>query len=159
MSSDHETDSSIENIKSWEVESSSSIEEFDDYSKALDLFNIKSDLGEETILYEIQKSKIDGSIIKKIPILNIKQSKKRKEELEKKRPTQSPNLQQQKQATSQNKSKPQDIKYRIVILVIIIVAFLILLYVLSQLVTSSDTLNPHFSLAQLKNNSDFSLIA
>lgn len=80
MSSNHETDSSIENIKSWEVESSSSIEEFDDYSKALDLFNIKSDLGEETILYEIQKSKIDGSIIKKIPILNIKQSKKRKEE-------------------------------------------------------------------------------
>ena len=159
MSSDHETDSSIENIKSWEVESSSSIEEFDDYSKALDLFNIKSDLGEETILYENQKSKIDGSIIKKIPILNIKQSKKRKEELEKKRPTQSPNLQQQKQATSQNKSKPQDIKYRIVILVIIIVAFLILLYVLSQLVTSSDTLNAHFSLAQLKNNSDFSLIA
>jgi hypothetical protein len=159
MSSDHETDSSIENIKSWEVESSSSIEEFDDYSKALDLFNIKSDLGEETILYEIQKSKIDGSIIKKIPILNIKQSKKRKEELEKKRPTQSPNLQQQKQATSQNKSKPQDIKYRIVILVIIIVAFLILLYVLSQLVTSSDTLNAHFSLVQLRNNSDFSLIA
>lgn len=159
MSSDHETDSSIENIKSWEVESSSSIEEFDDYSKALDLFNIKSVLGEETILYEIQKSKIDGSIIKKIPILNIKQSKKRKEELEKKRPTQSPNLQQQKQATSQNKSKPQDIKYRIVILVIIIVAFLILLYVLSQLVTSSDTLNAHFSLVQLKNNSDFSLIA
>jgi hypothetical protein len=159
MSSDHETDSSIENNKSWEVESSSSIEEFDDYSKALDLFNIKSDLGEETILYEIQKSKIDGSIIKKIPILNIKQSKKRKEELEKKRPTQSPNLQQQKQATSQNKSKPQDIKYRIVILVIIIVAFLILLYVLSQLVTSSDTLNAHFSLVQLKNNSDFSLIA
>lgn len=159
MSSDHETDSSIENIKSWEVESSSSIEEFDDYSKALDLFNIKSDLGEETILYEIQKSKIDGSIIKKIPILNIKQSKKRKEELEKKRPTQSPNLQQQKQATSHNKSKPQDIKYRIVILVIIIVAFLILLYVLSQLVISSDTLNAHFSLVQLKNNSDFSLIA
>ena len=58
MSSDHETDSSIENIKSWEVESSSSVEEFDDYSKALDLFNIKSDQDEEPILYEIQKSKI-----------------------------------------------------------------------------------------------------
>ena len=159
MSSDHETDSSIENNKSWEVESSSSIEEFEDYSKALDLFNIKSDQDEETILYEIQKSKIDGSIIKRIPILNIKQSKKRKEELEKKRQTQSPNLQQQKQATSQNKNKPQDIKFRIVILGIIIVAFLILLYVLSQLVISSDTLNAHFSLGQLKNNSNFSLIA
>jgi hypothetical protein len=159
MSSDHETDSSVENIKSWEVESLSSVEEFDDYSKALDLFNIKSDQDEEPILYEIQKSKISGSIIKRIPILNIKQSKKRKEELEKKKlPPQSPNQEQQKKTISQTKNKPQSIKYRIVILVIIIVAFLILLYVLSQLVTSSDTLNAHFSLGQLKKNSDISLI-
>lgn len=159
MSSDHETDSSIENIKSWEVESSSSVEEFDDYSKALDLFNIKSDQDEEPILYEIQKSKINGSILKRIPILNIKQSKKRKEELEKKVAIQPTKLQQQKQAISTNKNKPQDIKYRIVILVIIIVAFLILLYVLSQLVISSDTLNAHFSLGPIKKSSDFSLIA
>jgi ABC-type Na+ efflux pump permease subunit len=159
MSSDHETDSSIENIKSWEVESSSSVEEFDDYSKALDLFNIKSDQDEEPILYEIQKSKINGSILKRIPILNIKQSKKRKEELEKKAATPPPKLQQQKQATSTNKNKPQDIKFRIVILVIIIVAFLILLYVLSQLVMSSDTLNAHFSLGPIKKSSDFCLIA
>jgi len=159
MSSDHETDSSIENIKSWEVESLSSVEEFDDYSKALDLFNIKSDQDEEPILYEIQKSKINGSILKRIPILNIKQSKKRKEELEKKVAIQPTKLQQQKQAISTNKNKPQDIKYRIVILVIIIVAFLILLYVLSQLVISSDTLNAHFSLGPIKKDSDFSLIA
>ena len=159
MSSDHETDSSVENIKSWEVESSSSVEEFDDYSKALDLFNIKSDQDEEPILYEIQKSKINGSILKRIPILNIKQSKKRKEELEKKVAIQPTKLQQQKQAISTNKNKPQDIKYRIVILVIIIVAFLILLYVLSQLVISSDTLNAHFSLGPIKKSSDFSLIA
>lgn len=158
MSSDHETDSSVENIKSWEVESSSSVEEFDDYSKALDLFNIKSDQDEEPILYEIQKSKINGSILKRIPILNIKQSKKRKEELEKKAIKQPPKLQQQKQATSANKNKPQDIKFRIVFLVIIIVAFLILLYVLSQLVISSDTLSAHFSLGPLKKSSDFSLI-
>lgn len=159
MSSDHETDSSIENIKSWEVESSSSVEEFDDYSKALDLFNIKSDQDEEPILYEIQKSKINGSILKRIPILNIKQSKKRKEELEKKVATQPTKLQQQKQAISTNKNKPQDIKFRIVILVIIIVAFLILLYVLSQLVISSDTLNAHFSLGPIKKSGDFSVIA
>jgi hypothetical protein len=159
MSSDHETDSSIENIKSWEVESSSLVEEFDDYSKALDLFNIKSDQDEEPILYEIQKSKINGSILKRIPILNIKQSKKRKEELEEKVAIQPTKLQQQKQAISTNKNKPQDIKYRIVILVIIIVAFLILLYVLSQLVISSDTLNAHFSLGPIKKDSDFSLIA
>ena len=157
MSSNHETDSSVENIKSWEVEWSSSVEEFDDYSKALDLFNIKSDQDEDVILYEIQKSRIKGSIIKRIPILNTKQSKKRKEELEIKRSTKKSTLPQQNQSPIQNKNKPQDIKYRIVILIIIIVAFLILLYVLSQLVVSSDTLNAHFSLGQLKRNSDFPL--
>ena len=99
MSANHETDSTIENIKSWEVEWSSSVEEFDDYSKALDLFNLKSNQGEETILYEIQKSKLDGSIVKKIPILNTKQSKKRKEELEKQSQKQIP---QQKKTTSSN---------------------------------------------------------
>ncbi|HVP81759.1 MAG TPA: hypothetical protein VMS35_01850 [Nitrososphaeraceae archaeon] len=163
MSSNHESDSSVENIKSWEVESPLSIEEFDDYSKALDLFNIKSDQDEDIILYEVQKSTINGSVIKRVPILNTKQSKKRKEELEKKRLAQNRNVQQQqqqKQAPTQNKNKPQDIKYRIVILVIIIVAFLILLYVLSQLVTSSDTLNAHYSLDhQLKTSGDFTSIA
>jgi uncharacterized membrane protein len=151
MSANHETDSTVENIKSWEVEWSSSVEEFDDYSKALDLFNVKSNQGEDTILYEIQKSKLDGSIVKRIPILNTKQSKKRKEELEKK--SQNPIHQQKKQqAPIQNKNKIGDIKYRIIILVIIVIAFLILLYVLSQLVTSSNTLDSHFLLDFFINN-------
>ena len=159
MSANHETDSTVENIKSWEVEWSSSVEEFDDYSKALDLFNVKSNQGEDTILYEIQKSKLDGSIVKRIPILNTKQSKKRKEELEKK--SQNPIHQQKKQqAPIQNKNKIGDIKYRIIILVIIVIAFLILLYVLSQLVTSSNTLDSHFSLDYfINNNMDFDLFS
>src|ERR671913_1018298 len=159
MSANHETDSAVENIKSWEVEWSSSIKEFDDYSKALDLFNLKSNQGEDTILYEIQKSKLDGSIVKRIPILNTKQSKKRKEELEKK--SQNPIHQQKKQqAPIQNKNKIGDIKYRIIILVIIVIAFLILLYVLSQLVTSSNTLDSHFLLDYfINNNMDFDLFS
>lgn len=145
MSTNHETDSAVEDIKSWEVELSSSIEEFDEYSKALDLFNLKSNEGEDVILYEIKKSKLDGSILKRIPILNTKQSKKRKEELEKK--SQKQIHHQKKQETqTQNKNKFSDIKYRIIILVIIVIAFLILLYVLSQLVTSSNTLDSHFLL-------------
>jgi len=157
MSANHETDSAVENIKSWEVEWSSSVEEFDDYSRALDLFNVKSNQGEDTILYEIQKSKLDGSIVKRIPILNTRQSKKRKEELEKK--SQNPIHQQKKQqAPIQNKNKIGDIKYRIIILVIIVIAFLILLYVLSQLVTSSNTLDSHFLLDYvINNNIDFDL--
>ena len=159
MSANHETDSTVENIKSWEVEWSSSVEEFDDYSKALDLFNLKSNQGEDTILYEIQKSKLDGSIVKRIPILNTKQSKKRKEELEKKNQNLIP--QQKKQhAPIQNKNKIGDIKYRIIILVIIVIAFIILLYVLSQLVTSSNTLDSHFLLDYFINNSiDFHLLS
>jgi mRNA-degrading endonuclease RelE of RelBE toxin-antitoxin system len=159
MSANHETDSTVENIKSWEVEWSSSVEEFDDYSKALDLFNVKSNQGEDTILYEIQKSKLNGSIVKRIPILNTKQSKKRKEELEKK--SQNPIHQQKKQqAPIQNKNKIGDIKYRIIILVIIVIAFLILLYVLSQLVTSSNTLDSHFLLDYfINNNMDFDLFS
>ena len=159
MSANHETDSAVENIKSWEVEWSSSVEEFDDYSKALDLFNVKSNQGEDTILYEIQKSKLDGSIVKRIPILNTRQSKKRKEELEKK--SQNPIHQQKKQqAPIQNKNKIGDIKYRIIILVIIVIAFLILLYVLSQLVTSSNTLDSHFLLDYfINNNIDFHLLS
>ena len=159
MSANHETDSTVENIKSWEVEWSSSVEEFDDYMKALDLFNVKSNQGEDTILYEIQKSKLDGSIVKRIPILNTKQSKKRKEELEKK--SQNPIHQQKKQqAPIQNKNKIGDIKYRIIILVIIVIAFLILLYVLSQLVTSSNTLDSHFLLDYfINNNIDFSYLS
>jgi hypothetical protein len=158
MSANHETDSAVENIKSWEVEWSSSIEEFDDYSKALDLFNLKSNQGEDTILYEIQKSKLDGSIVKRIPILNTKQSKKRKEELEKKNQNLIP--QKKQHAPIQNKNKIGDIKYRIIILVIIVIAFIILLYVLSQLVTSSNTLDSHFLLNYLINNSiDFHLLS
>jgi hypothetical protein len=155
MSTNHETDSAVEDIKSWEVELSSSIEEFNDYSKALDLFNLKSNEGEDVILYEIKKSKLDGSIIKRIPILNTKQSKKRKEELEKKSQKQIHHQKKQEtqtQTQNKNKNKFSDIKYRIIILVIIVIAFLILLYVLSQLVTSSNTLDSHFLLDFFINN-------
>jgi hypothetical protein len=153
MSTNHETDSAVEDIKSWEVELSSSIEEFNDYSKALDLFNLKSNEGEDVILYEIKKSKLDGSIIKRIPILNTKQSKKRKEELEKKSQKQIHHQKKQEtQTQNKNKNKFSDIKYRIIILVIIVIAFLILLYVLSQLVTSSNTLDSHFILDFFINN-------
>ena len=152
MSANHETDSEIENIKTWEVEWSLSVEEFDDYSQALDLFNLKSNQGEDAILYEIQKSKKDGSLVKKIPILNTKQSKKRKEELEKRNQKKIHQQKNQQQIPTQNKNKLGDIKYRIIILVIIVVAFLILLYVLSQLVTTSSKLNTHLIISLIFDN-------
>ena len=44
--------------------------ELPNYEEALELFNQRSKEGKNLILYEIHKSKIDGSIVKKVPVLN-----------------------------------------------------------------------------------------
>ena len=44
--------------------------ELSNYEEALELFNQRSKEGKNLILYEIHKSKIDGSIGKKVPVLN-----------------------------------------------------------------------------------------
>ncbi len=49
---------------------SSSTIELSSYEEALELFNQRSKEGKNIILYEIHKSKIDGSIAKKVPVLN-----------------------------------------------------------------------------------------
>ena len=52
----------------------------DSFVKAVELFNEKSQGVGDAVLYETQKSGSDGSILKKIPILNSKKAKKRKED-------------------------------------------------------------------------------
>ena len=69
--------------KTWIIEwtsglTKSSHEEKNDYVKAVELFNEKSQGVGDAVLYELQKSGSDGSILKKIPILNSKKAKKRK---------------------------------------------------------------------------------
>jgi hypothetical protein len=144
MSLDRKEDSN-EHVKSWMVEWGKIIEEFKDYSKALELFDSKS--SEDVILYEVQRTLSDGSIVKKIPILNTKKSRKRMEELDKKRQKEIQNLKKEEQIKKQNdvpqKNRIQDIKYRIIFLIVVVIAFFILLYILSQLVASSDTLHSH----------------
>jgi hypothetical protein len=83
----------------------------------------------------------EGSIVKKIPILNTKKSRKRMEELDKKRQKEIP-----------QKNRIQDIKYRIILLIVVVIAFFILLYILSQLVASSDTLHSHVLGYEIKRN-------
>jgi hypothetical protein len=48
----------------------SSTVELSNYDEALDLFNQRSKEGKNIILYEIHKSKINGSVVKKVPVLN-----------------------------------------------------------------------------------------
>jgi len=153
MSLDHEEDSN-EHVKSWMVEWGKINEEFEDYSKALELFNSKS--SEDVILYEVQRTLSDGSIVKKVPILNTKKSRKRMEELDKKRQKEIQNLKKEEQIKKQKdapqKNRIQDIKYRIILLIVIVFAFFILLYILSQIVTSSDTLHSHVLGYEIKRN-------
>ena len=153
MSLDHEGDSN-EHVKSWMVEWGKINEEFEDYSKALELFNSKS--SEDVILYEVQRTLSDGSIVKKVPILNTKKSRKRMEELDKKRQKEIQNLKKEEQFKKQKdapqKNRIQDIKYRIILLIVIVIAFFILLYILGQIVTSSDTLHSHVLGYEIKRN-------
>lgn len=70
--------------KFWVVEWSGFIargtsEEKKDYSEALDLFNKKLHQGTDVILYEIQKSLTDSTLLKKTPVLNTKKAKQREE--------------------------------------------------------------------------------
>ena len=44
--------------------------ELPNYEEALELFNQRSKEGKNLILYEIHKSKVDGSMVKKVPVLN-----------------------------------------------------------------------------------------
>ena len=57
-------------IETIENSKTSSTVELSNYEEALDLFDQRSKEGKNIILYEIHKTKIDGSIVKKVPVLN-----------------------------------------------------------------------------------------
>jgi len=62
-------------VTNWMLESDFSREEFEDYRQALSMFNNISKDGTQVILYEIKKSPVDGSTVKKTPLLNSKKAK------------------------------------------------------------------------------------
>ncbi|HJR84590.1 MAG TPA: hypothetical protein VJ772_04380 [Nitrososphaeraceae archaeon] len=62
-------------VTSWAVESNYSNQEFKGYNPALSTFNKISKEGTPVILYEIRRNRLDGSIVKKTPILNSKKLK------------------------------------------------------------------------------------
>ena len=141
---DNSTDNNSEGgpqdfTKTWIIEWTSSLgkrsrQEKDDYSLALELFDEKSKQG-EVLLYEIQKSITDGSILKKIPILNSKKAKKRKEEAVKKIREQS--------EKGKKKIKLSDIKLRIIILASVIGALIVILFLLNALTNTGNVISHH----------------
>jgi hypothetical protein len=125
--------------KSWIIEWTSSIgkrsrQEKNDYSLALELFNEKSKQG-EALLYEIQKSISDGSITKKIPILNSKKAKKRKEEAVKKI--------REKSEKGKKNTKLSDIKLRIIVLGSVIGALIVIIFLINVSTNMGNVMSHH----------------
>ncbi len=125
--------------KTWIIEWTSTLgkrsrQEKDDYSLALELFDEKSKQG-EVLLYEIQKSITDGSILKKIPILNSKKAKKRKEEAVKK-------IREQSQK-GKKRIKLNDLKLRIIILTSVIGALIVILFMINAFTSTGNVINHH----------------
>ena len=124
--------------KTWIIEWTSRLgkrsrQEKDDYSLALELFDQKSKQG-EVLLYEIQKSITDGSILKKIPILNSKKAKKRKEEAVKIR---------EQSEKGKKKIKLSDTKLRIIILASVIGALIVTLFLINAFTNTGNVISHH----------------
>ena len=124
--------------KTWMIEWTSNIgirthEEKDVYSFALDLFNKKSKRG-EVMLYEIQKSTLNGSILKKIPVLNSKKAKKRREQAVKKI---------KEQSKKGKKISLSDNKFRIIILTSVIGALIAILLLINSSTNTGNVLSHH----------------
>ena len=114
-------------------------EENHDYTEALKVFNEKTNSGIDAILYEVQRSPIDSSIIKKTPVLNsVKARQRRKEE--------SGSTEEDQLAGKQSKTDNNagNIKLRIIILIAVIGALVLVISLVTALTNRGGIIvNPH----------------
>ena len=120
---------------------STSTIELSNYEEALELFNQKSKDGKNLILYEIHKSLNDGSIVKKVPVLNTSKHAERmraiQDELKESTPAingtvNAPISASSSSSTPDRKSKVTlaSMKYKIIILAAVVAGFILLLFIL-----------------------------
>lgn len=103
-------------------------EESNDYAEALRIFNEKTTSGVDAILYEVQRSTVDSSIIKKTPILNSVKARRRREE----EPA-SNNKDKLAETKPKTSSSAGNLKLRIVLLIAAIGALLLIISVITAL--------------------------
>jgi hypothetical protein len=118
----------------------SSTLELSNYEEALELFNQRSKEGKNPILYEIHKSINDGSIVKKVPVLNTYKHAERmriREEELKKSNTAINGTVNAPTSTSTSSSPDQKskttlgtMKFKIIILAATVAGFILLLFIL-----------------------------
>lgn len=118
---------------------SSSTIELSSYEEALELFNQRSKEGKNIILYEIHKSKNDGSIVKKVPVLNTSKHAERmrvlQEELKYSNPasneTVNPPISTSSSSDQKGKMTLSTMKFKIIILAAVVAGFILTLFMLN----------------------------
>lgn len=115
--------------------------ELPNYEDALELFNQKSKEGKNLILYEIHRSKIDGSTIKRVPVLNTSKHAERMRVLEEELKDSKPANNGIVSAPVSTSSPPDQkgkmtlgtMKFKIIILAAVVVGFILTLFMLNIL--------------------------
>jgi hypothetical protein len=133
LESDNESTNLVTN---WMLESNFSSEEFEDYHQALSKFNNTSKNGMQVILYEIKKNPVDGSIVKKIPLLNSKKAKTKSRSFQ--GITYRKSGDKSNDHHSKNKNKFKDFKVRILLLIIVVLTFIIIMFLMNSIAGESS---------------------
>jgi hypothetical protein len=127
--------------------------ELSNYEEALELFNQRSKEGKNLILYEIHKSLNDGSIIKKVPVLNTSKHAERmralQDEVKESNPATTGTVNASISTSSSPSSPTPDqkgkvtlasMKYKIIILAAVVAGFILLLFIL-DIIAGGDSGN------------------
>lgn len=119
---------------------STSTIELSNYEEALELFNQRSKEGKNLILYEIHKSSNDGSIVKKVPVLNTSKHAERMRAMQDESKESNPEISGTLNApistspssTADQKGKVTlaSMKFKIIILAAIVAGFILTLFIL-----------------------------
>jgi cell division protein FtsX len=122
-------------VTNWKLESNFSSEEFENYHQALSMFNNISKDGTQVILYEIKKRPVDGSIVKKTPLLNSKKTKTKSRSFKR--------ITYRKSADKSDdhpkkKNKFKDFKVRIFLLIIVFLTFIAIMFFMNSIAGESS---------------------
>ena len=132
MESDDESENLVTN---WKLESNFSSEEFEDYHQALSMFNNISKDGTQVILYEIKKRPVDGSIVKKTPLLNSKKAITKSQSF--KRITYRKST-DKSDDHPKKRSKFKDFKIRIFLLIVVFLTFIAIMFFMNSIAGESS---------------------
>jgi hypothetical protein len=128
-------DESANLVTNWMLESNFSNEEFEDYHQALSMFNNISKNGTQVILYEIKKSPVDGSIVKKTPVLNSKKAKTKSRSFKRISYRKS---EDKSDDHPKKKNKFKDFKVRIFLLIIVFLTFIAMVFFMNSIAGESS---------------------